>query len=134
MNNFLLDPWADAAAIAMRLERPNSRLVVIVGAEAWCSTCQTLKPIFETVAEQEDDKHAVFLWLDLEEHAEFLDEFIPPSLPLLLVYRGGELSHAVIVSDPTIATLKQALAQRQGIEHDALPNIHARMRAADWAN
>ncbi|NHZ93420.1 thioredoxin [Massilia sp. CCM 8733] len=133
MSTPLLDPWTDAAAIATRLNAPSARLTLIIGATGWCETCRTLKPVFESLAAEHGGKNDTWLWLDLEDHAEFLDDFIPDSLPLLVSYRGAQLTHALVPSRLTAAALADLLGESPRIEQAALPDIRARLMAVDWA-
>src|SRR5690349_5966352 len=108
MNQNLLDPWSDAAAIAERLQLPAARLVLAIGAEVWCQTCRTFRPIFEALSQVKNEHNAIWIWLDLEDHAEFLDDYIPENLPLMLSYSGARLTHAFVpgkVTQPAIAEL-----------------------------
>ena len=133
MSTPLLDPWTDAAAIATRLNGPSARLTLIIGAINWCETCRTLKPVFESLAAEHGGKNDTWLWLDLEDHAEFLDDFIPDSLPLLVSYRGAQLTHALVPGRITVSALTDLLAQAPRIEQAELPDIRARLMAVDWA-
>lgn len=128
-----LDPWNDAAIIAARLKSASARLVLIIGAESWCETCRSLGQIFDTLAQESGKSEETWLWLDLEEHADFLDNFIPDSLPLLMSYRGDQLSHAMIPSRITEGGLLELLAQPSVIEHGNLPDVRGRLMANDWA-
>ncbi|UXH80628.1 hypothetical protein [Roseateles amylovorans] len=71
-------------------------MLVLIGAAAWCSKCQRLRPAFEQLSGQLPG-HVLPLWLDLEDHAEFLDGFIAPDLPLLLRWRQGTCVQAAVV-------------------------------------
>jgi hypothetical protein len=133
MNTALLDPWTDAAAIAARLNAPSARLTVIIGATLWCASCRTFRPVFESLAAQQGQAHDTWLWLDLEEHAEFLDDFIPDNLPLLLSYRGAQLTHALVPGEPSVRALADLLAQPAHIGQAAPPDIRARLMTPDWA-
>lgn len=92
----ILNPWDHAQEIAWRLSRHDAELLTVVGAAGWCSRCQTLQPKFEALS-KDLPEHIVPLWLDLEEHAEFLGDFIPPDLPLLLRWRQGQCIQAAII-------------------------------------
>jgi thiol-disulfide isomerase/thioredoxin len=98
-----LDLWADADFISRRLRQPGAELLVVVGAEAWCPKCKRLRPAFEQLC-QALPAHILWLWLDLEDHAEFLGNFIPPNLPLLLRWRAGQCVQAAVLQDidPTV--------------------------------
>ncbi|MDQ1834140.1 thioredoxin family protein [Massilia scottii] len=133
MSTARLDPWTDAAAIAGRLASPSSRLILVIGAESWCETCRVFRPVFDSVARQRADSNETWLWLDLEEHVEFLGDYIPDGLPLLVVYNEAQLTHASIISDAGATVLEELLEQTSRIEHDHLPDLRSRLMASDWA-
>jgi hypothetical protein len=93
------DPWDDGPAIAAHLQRPGAELLVVLGAEAWCDKCRRLRPRFEVVCRAQMPVHVLWMWLDLEEHAEFLGDFVPADLPLLLRWREGRCVQASIIKD-----------------------------------
>ena len=132
MNTALLDPWTDAATLAARLSLPAMRLVVIVGAEAWCQSCRKFRPEFEALAAQQDPERDAWVWLDLEEHAEFLGDFIPDNLPVLISYKGTELSHALTPATLTAASVIKTL-DHDGIKNMTVPDIRRRLLLTDWA-
>ncbi len=88
------DPWLDAADIAERLQQPEGTLVAVIGARAWCAKCRLLHSEFARLAGLSKASNTVWLWLDLEDHSEFLGRFVPEDLPLLLHLRGGQLVEA----------------------------------------
>ncbi len=93
-----LDPWLDAAALAQRLLDAETELLIVLGAEGWCSKCQRLRPAFAALA-ADMPEYLLPMWLDLEDHAEFLDGFVPPDLPLLLRWRRGNCVQAAVIED-----------------------------------
>lgn len=93
------DPWNDAQALARQLARSDAELLVIIGAEAWCPKCLRLRPLFDALCADAMPTQVAWMWLDLEDHAEFLNGFIPPDLPLLLRWRQGVCVQAAIVED-----------------------------------
>lgn len=93
-----LDPWVDAQLIAQRLCQSGAELLVVIGAEIWCGKCQRLRPAFEQLSARLPG-HVMPMWLDLEGHAELLDGFIPPELPLLLRWRQGVCVQAAVIND-----------------------------------
>lgn len=101
-----LDPWTDAQRLAERLSQSGARLVVVLGAQAWCRKCRDYYPQFEADAAQAPASES-HVWLDLEEHVEFIGAFIPDDLPLRLRYEQGQLPD---------------------------PGIHARLCLVDWAS
>lgn len=94
--NRALDPWTDAEQIAQHLARPGAELLVVVGAAQWCQKCRDFYPHFELQRSQ-GQALQLHLWLDLEEHAEFLGDFVPDDLPLLLHHQNGLLVQSGVV-------------------------------------
>ena len=88
-----LDPWDDAQLLAQRLAQPGARLVVVIGAMAWCQKCRDYLPIFEQQAASAPASES-HVWLDLEEHSAFLGTFVPDDLPLELTYESGHIVQA----------------------------------------
>lgn len=129
-----LDPWDDASEIARRLRGPGSVLLVLIGAEAWCDKCRNLRPHFENM-QADLPPHFVALWLDLENHAEFLGDYIPESLPEFCVYRSGQLVKKVLL-DGSRESLQQVLQTPISLALDGLgdPGIYARLVQEDWAD
>jgi hypothetical protein len=126
----MLDPWHDAATIAARLTAPMARLVVLIGAESWCERCRTLKPAFEAMALQREGQDETWIWLDLEDHADFLDGFIPDDLPILMQYSGADLSGALVGRAVTASAFASPVA---GPSLTGLPDLRVRLMATDWA-
>lgn len=130
--NAALDPWRDARALAQRLDRPGAELVVVVGAEAWCEKCRRLRPHFDARAAQAQ-AHQLWLWLDVDLHAEFIDPYLPSDLPTLVRYRHGRAVSVGAIA-PTRAALDAALdddhADLQQVQD---PGILARLIVDDWA-
>ena len=56
--------------------------VVCLCAE-WCGTCRDYRPLFEEVARAHPGLR--FAWVDIEDHAEFADEFDVETFPTVLV-------------------------------------------------
>jgi hypothetical protein len=118
------DPWTDAQALSQHLQRSDAELLVVIGAEAWCGKCQRLRPLFEALCSLGMPDQAAWMWLDLEEHSDFLHGFIPPDLPLLLRWRAGVCVQAAVVDD---IALDGPLAPRVRLKPlvDAEPGDHS---------
>lgn len=97
------DPWNDAEKLGRHLAQKDSELLVVIGAEGWCEKCKRLRPALEAMCRASMPAQVSWLWLDLEDHHEFLGEFIPPDLPLLLRWRLGACVQAAIVEDIDLA-------------------------------
>ena len=125
-----LDPWTHAREIAERLAQPSARLVIVLGAESWCEKCRVFRAVFDDWAIQAEPPE-IRLWLDLEEHAEFICAYLPPSLPMLFAYEGGRLSHAEVL-EPGV-TIDSVLVGERAPNNFADPGILERLLQADWA-
>jgi hypothetical protein len=125
-----LDAWADAALIAKRLTPDNAELLIAIGAEAWCARCRTLRPAFESHCQTQAPAGVVWLWLDLEDHAEFIGDFIPEDLPLLLRYRAGRIVQAAVIEEMDAHTLKL----RDMPKPDIKPSLWTVFSAQNWAS
>lgn len=128
-----LDPWDDASEIARRLNQPGSVLMVLIGAEAWCEKCRNLRPYFEGIRSQQPE-HIVALWMDLEDHAEFLGDYIPESLPELCIYRSRALAQKILL-DGSPESLYHALQTPAATVKASLedPDIYRRLVQENWA-
>lgn len=127
-----LDPYDDAAVLAQRLALPEARLIVLIGAEAWCEKCRALRPVFEAAAERARP-HDVFVWLDLEDDAAFIGAYLPQDLPEVLIYEAGRLRHRHVI-EPAAPALQAALDDSSATSSAGNdPGILRRLTASDWA-
>jgi thioredoxin-like negative regulator of GroEL len=135
--NHALDPWNDASVLADRLSQKDAALFVIVGAEQWCEKCRDLRPHFDAYMAQADTQD-VWLWLDVEDHTDFLGDYMPDNLPMLIAYKGGKLvaSHVLDIAPSALAEAvsqvnKASLAAQVSTPD---PGIRARLLQQDWAS
>jgi len=129
MNNRLYDPWDDAALLADRGQSPQYRLVIVLGA-GWCSKCQAFKALFEQQAQHTPPEYLP-IWLDLEEHAEFIGDYLPENLPELLVYRAGALVKRAFLEDA--GQFNECLhAPEQRFSADSVPPMAGLLIRQDW--
>ncbi|HEX8610677.1 MAG TPA: thioredoxin family protein [Telluria sp.] len=137
----ILDPWNDADTLAKRLRHADAFLFVLIGAEQWCAKCRQIRPHFDAFMAQAKDSET-WLWFDLEEHAEFLGDFLPDDLPTLVVYRGKTLLACEPVPNADDAlSLAVARAREIGRVNWSCnpvpllrdPGIHSRLLTQDWA-
>ncbi|WP_179402970.1 thioredoxin family protein [Burkholderia guangdongensis] len=91
----------DADRIAERLRHPATLLVACLCAE-WCGTCRDYAAAFDRLADAHPD--ACFVWIDIETHADRLDELDVENFPTILIedadaarFFGTVLPHASIV-------------------------------------
>ena len=135
--NTALDPWNDASVLADRLRQKDAALFVIVGAEQWCEKCRDLRPHFDAYMAQADSQE-IWLWLDLEDHTEFMGDYMPDSLPMLIAYKGSKLVTCQVL-DVTPNVLSETVSQINKASltaHHTLvePGIRARLLQQDWAS
>jgi hypothetical protein len=124
----LFDPWRDAKLIAERLQNPHNELHLVIGAESWCRKCQTIKPQWDQhVSRLPDDTPDVWLWLEIEIHAEFLQGFVPEDLPLYLRYAHINEAHVLMsIDEHRIQTTPYAIKP--------VPNLRTVLTKQDWAD
>lgn len=134
-----LDPWNDASLLAQRLSPANAHLFILIGAEQWCAKCRDLRPQFDNFAAQAK-LDEVWLWLDLEDHAEFIGDYLPDTLPILLAYRGENMVLCQVVEDveQSLGEHVEKIRTMRYSRFDALPTtpdpgIRSRLVTQDWA-
>ncbi|WP_169307443.1 thioredoxin [Chitiniphilus eburneus] len=128
----LLDPWTDARRIAERLNQADTRACLVLGAQAWCEKCRALYPGLVEAALAEQQRHPLhlWLWLDLEDHAEFIGDYLPEDLPELLCFERGQLIHRrVLEPGADLAGLPPTGA---GSANDPAVAILQSLRQANW--
>lgn len=103
------DAWDAANALGNHLRQPSAELMVVIGAEQWCEKCRRLRPLFDSLCTVQMPAHVAWMWLDLEDHSDFLGGFIPPDLPLLLRWRQGVCVQAAVIE---AIRLEQAPSER----------------------
>lgn len=128
----LLDPWRDAQVLHEHARRPDSRLIVVLGAEAWCEKCRQFRSVFdESVASHPKD---AWVWLDIEDHAEFIPDFTPDDLPLLMVFTRQNLRTASFMADCRKQTLEDAMnANDIYVDRAIALQIFEQLTAQNWA-
>lgn len=133
MTSRSLDPWDDAPAIAEMLQQPGAELTVVLGAEAWCEKCRRLRPLFDAMQTEQPAAGGVALWLDLEDHAEFIGRFVPDDLPLMLRWRGGACVRAAVLLDSEPEMPARWKLQELAVPAE-LPDLWAGFARGDWAS
>lgn len=129
--NRMFDPWEDARLIAERLRAPGSRLLIFLGAEAWCAKCRSLRPQIDALSSTAP-ANETWIWLDLEDHAEFLGDYLPEDLPQLIVYEGMVVTACKALSLSQTA-LEESLRRQPAVTPlQADPGILANLLREDW--
>ena len=126
----LLDPWDDAQRIADRLRLPDGTLHVFIGMESSCIKCAILRQVWnEYVTALPADDNQVWMWLDTDEHGEFLGDYIPNDPPVYIRYKNGTRT--------VIASLKgfssgQLEIQAQD-EAQSIPDFYVALTNDNWS-
>lgn len=80
----------------------SDRLVVACLCAAWCGTCGSYRASFETLASKHPDK--VFLWVDIEDHADLVGDLDVDNFPTLLIQRHDTVAFfGTMLPDPAVA-------------------------------
>jgi thioredoxin 1 len=82
----ILDLDTDARTIASRLADPATLFVACLCAE-WCGTCREYRSMLESLAHAHPS--ACFVWIDVETHAELVDDFDVENFPTILIEDGA---------------------------------------------
>ncbi len=79
---------------------------------AWCDTCRAYQPGFEALAQAHPDKR--FVWIDIEDQADFIGDIDVDNFPTLLIQRGDAVAFfGTVLPDATLADrLIQAQADK----------------------
>ena len=90
-----------------------------------------MRPEFDAFAQHLQAGGHVALWMDIEEHGEFLGDYVPEDMPALFCYRDRLLASAGIVAEfhGDTWTYKSALVQTGD-----LPDLWAALMAENWAD
>ena len=86
----VLTATTDRAAIGEAFADPQ-RLVVVSFCAAWCETCNEFRAGYERLATARP--HAAFVWIDIEDDAEWAGDIDVENFPTLAVYRGSMPLH-----------------------------------------
>lgn len=69
---------------------------------AWCDTCQAYRATFDALAARHPRQH--FIWIDIEDQSDLLDDFDVENFPTLLIQRGGRVAFfGVVLPEPRVA-------------------------------
>jgi thiol-disulfide isomerase/thioredoxin len=128
----LLDPWDHAAQISEMLNHNGVELIIVLGAEQWCEKCALLRPKFEQLAAQ-TTAHRIYLWFDLEDHAEFIGSFIPEDLPFMMRWQGGQCVQTAVITAIQMEQPKPITLREAQIPAD-LPDLWQALTQPNWGS
>lgn len=83
---------------------------------AWCDTCRAYRSSFDQLAAQHPDKR--FVWIDIEDQADFLGDIDVENFPTLLIQRRDTVAFfGTVLPDMKLADrLIQAQAEKSDTE------------------
>jgi thioredoxin 1 len=76
---------------------------------AWCDTCQAYRATFDALAARHPRQH--FIWIDIEDQADVVDDFEVENFPTLLIQRGARVAFFGIVLPELRVAERLLLAQ-----------------------
>jgi thiol-disulfide isomerase/thioredoxin len=106
----------DADTIAERLSNPGTLFVACLCAE-WCGSCREYRNGFDALADTYPQ--ACFVWIDIETHADRLDDLDVENFPTILI----EDAHAtrffgtVLPHPPIVARMLTDLSSLPGVAY-----------------
>ncbi len=113
----VFDPQHDAPALRARLEQAQG-MVIACYCAAWCDTCAQYRPGFEALARQWP-RHT-FVWVDIEESPELLDDEDVENFPTVLIQNArGNLFYGTLL--PYISHLERLISHMD----DATPVVNS---------
>ena len=86
----------------------------------WCGACRAFKPRVKTFAEKYPD--IVFLWIDIEDHADLLDDLDIENFPSLLIQYGDIVNFFGCVH-PDIGLAERLLNSQTDIGIDEMKRL-----------
>lgn len=125
-------PVTDASALASALADGKTRLVACLCA-AWCGTCRDYRQAFEQLAASRP--HLCFVWIDIEEHGDWLDDHDIENFPSILLQDADTPASETSVRFfgpvlPAIGILERMLdGAVLGDVHVAAPDLRAHLLA-----
>ncbi|CAG7595022.1 thioredoxin family protein [Candidatus Vallotia tarda] len=106
----------DAELITMRLSSADTLFVACLCAE-WCGSCREYRTGFDGLADAHPE--VCFVWIDIETHADWLDDFDVENFPTILIENSiaTRFFGTVLPYPPIIARMLVDLSQLPSITH-----------------
>lgn len=79
-------PLAETDYASLDTTLTDNSWIVACFCAHWCGACRGWRPAFESLSDQYPD--IVFLWIDIEDHAELLGDLDIENFPSLLIQYG----------------------------------------------
>ena len=84
---FIQTPGQHVPQLLQALDNPDTWLIACYCA-AWCDTCGDYHDAFQAMSERYPQH--LFLWIDVEDNPELLDDLDVENFPTLLIQTGGQ--------------------------------------------
>ena len=111
--------------------RTDAMLVACLCA-AWCDACRDYRLNFEALAARHPDKH--FVWIDIEDHADFLGDLEVENFPTLLIQRADQVAFFGSVPPALQLADRLVLAQAAKSRDELAAEIGASVEQQRWQN
>ncbi|MES2537549.1 MAG: thioredoxin family protein [Pseudomonadota bacterium] len=97
---------------------------------AWCDVCSQYRPGFDNLAAQHPDK--IFVWVDVEDHADVVGDLDVENFPTLLIQRGDTVAFfGTVQPDPRQAN-RLLLAQVEKDTAELHAEAHSSTAREGW--
>ncbi|HVK94965.1 MAG TPA: thioredoxin family protein [Noviherbaspirillum sp.] len=97
---------------------------------AWCDTCRAYRQSFDQLAALHPDKH--FVWIDVEDQADFIGDIDVENFPTLLMQRGDTVAFfGMVLPDVRLAD-RLLLAQVEKSETELRAEATSSQERTEW--
>lgn len=97
---------------------------------AWCDTCRAYRPGFDDLAARHPDKR--FLWIDIEDQADFIGDVDVENFPTLLIQRRDTVAFfGTVLPDIKLAD-RLILAQAEKSDAELRADAASTPEKAEW--
>lgn len=97
---------------------------------AWCDTCRAYRQSFDQLAALHPDKH--FVWIDVEDQADFIGDIDVENFPTLLMQRGDTVAFfGMVLPDVRLAD-RLLLAQVEKSETELRAEATSSQERSEW--
>lgn len=97
---------------------------------AWCDTCRSYRGSFDQLAAMHPDKR--FVWIDIEDEADFIGDIDVENFPTLLIQRGDTVSFfGTVLPDMKLAD-RLIQAQAEKTEDECRADATASPEHREW--
>ncbi len=109
---------------------PKRPVLVACLCAAWCGTCREYQPNFLALGKSFPD--ASFLWIDIEDEADWIGHFDVDDFPTLLIQIGNEVMFfgSMLPQIPLLSRTLEALLEMT--EAQARAYVHASEERLNW--